>query len=483
MKSVHLKKLAFAVPLAAAAAFSSHTNAATVVTAWNDVALQAIRDTHPGPPIVARNLAILHTAIYDAWAAYDKKAEGTQYGNKLRRPKSERTDGNKKKAMSYAAYRALVDQFPTEQAKFAAKLSSLGYDPGNTSTDITTPEGIGNVAAKAIIDFRHKDGSNQLGDLHTGAYSDYTGYVSVNTPDQINDPGRWQPLRTSDGHGGTVVQSFITPHWGRVKPFAIRSWNQIRLGPPVPVNSETYSVQAKQVVEYQQYMDDREKVIAEYWADGPSSELPPGHWTLFATFVSDRDSHTMDQDAKMFFAMTNAVLDASIVSWGYKRYYDYVRPVTAIHYLYRDKIIPAYDGATVLGQDWRPYQAEWVVTPPFPEYPSGHSIFSGAAAEVLRNFTGSDAFGHHVTIPAGVSFVQPGQVPAKDISLYWGTFTEAADEAGISRRYGGIHFVQGDIDSRAAGKQIGEIGWKKALTLFGDSGPTHGGKDHDRDDD
>lgn len=474
MNSFRLRFLAAAVPLTLSLLVPASAHAETVVTAWDAVALQAIRDTHPGPPMVARALAIVHTSMYDAWAAYDKKASGTQLGDHLRRPKNERTDANKKKAISYAAYRALVDLYPSEKDKFDAKLTALGYDPANNSTDTSTPEGIGNVAAKAVIDFRHKDGSNQLGDLHPGAYSDYTGYAPVNTPDQINDPGRWQPLRTSDGHGGTVVQKYIAPHWGNVKGFAIKSWNQFRLGPPVAVDTAEYRTQAQQVVEYQQHLDDREKVIAEYWADGPSSELPPGHWALFAKFVSDRDNHTMDQDVKMLFAMTNAVLDASIVSWGTKRQYDYVRPVTAINYLYRDQIIPTWDGGTELGQDWRPYQAVTVVTPPFPEYPSGHSIFSGAAAEVLRTFTGSDSFGFSTTIPAGSSFVQPGQVPAKDIPFYWATFSEAADEAGISRRYGGIHFVQGDMDSRAAGKQIGALAWKKALNLFGDNGDGHG---------
>ena len=95
------------------------------------------------------------------------------------------------------------------------------------------------------------------------------------------------------------------------------------------------------------------------------------------------------------------------------------------------------------------------MTPPFPEYISGHSIFSSAAAEVLKRYTGSDAFGDSVTIPAGSSRVEPGLVPASNVTLSWPTFSAAADEAGVSRRYGGIHFVQGDLESRALGRKVG----------------------------
>ncbi|MDQ6759359.1 MAG: hypothetical protein M3Z32_05755 [Acidobacteriota bacterium] len=103
------------------------------------------------------------------------------------------------------------------------------------------------------------------------------------------------------------------------------------------------------------------------------------------------------------------------------------------------------------GNDWQPYQAKTVVTPPFPQYYSGH-IFSAARAEVLKLVTGSDAFGGSVKILAGSSRVEPGLVPASDVTLSWNTFSDAADEAGISRRYGGIHFVQGDLDARFRGQ-------------------------------
>jgi len=130
--------------------------------------------------------------------------------------------------ISYAAYHALSDLYPSEVTLFKDLMTSLGYDPANTLTGTSTPSGIGNLAAQAVIAFRHGDGSNQLGDLHPGAYSDYTGYVPVNDSDHINDPNHWQPLRVSDGHGGFVTQQYIAPQWGLVTPFALSSGAQFR---------------------------------------------------------------------------------------------------------------------------------------------------------------------------------------------------------------------------------------------------------------
>lgn len=315
-----------------------------VLLQWDDAALAAIRHVHPGPPQVARALAVIHTSIFDAWAAYDAVAVGTRLGGMLRRPATERTLQNKERVVSYAAYRALVDLFPSQAPTFDALMANLGYAPNDTSTDVTTATGIGNVAAVAVIAFRHHDGSNQLG-VHPGGYSDYTGYAPVNTPDQINDPNRWQPLRVSDGQGGTVIQTFVAPFWGRVIPFALTSSAQFR--PPVLRNQFRfggYQKQLEEILKYSSQLTDEQKVIAEYWADGPGSELPPGHWCLFAAYVSRRDGHDIDADARMFFALTNALLDAGISVWEAKRFFDSVRPITAVHFWKQGNMIRAWGG-------------------------------------------------------------------------------------------------------------------------------------------
>ncbi len=449
-------------------ALSPNASADTIVTDWNDQALEAIRVTRPGPPMVARMLAVTNTAMFDAWAAYDKKAVGTRLGGSLRRPEFEHTKSNREKAISFAAYRALVDLFPSMKPNFDSEMASHGYNINDTSTNLATPQGIGNVAAQAVINFRHNDGSNQLGTLNGGApYSDYTGYVPRNTWDSISNPNAWQPLRVSDGAGGFKIQKFIAPHWGAVTPFALTAPDQFSVKSPAMYPNKAYIEQAIEVVLYSALLTERQKVIAEYWADGPSSELPPGHWALFAKTVSNRDHHGINKDMKMFFSLTNAVLDASITTWDAKRSYDYVRPVTAIHYLFKGKKIPSWAGhglgtKLINGEDWRPYQASTVVTPPFSEYYSGHSTFSAACAEVLKRFTGSDYFGHSVTIAAGSSAVEPGLVPAAPVTLSWSTFSAAADEAGMSRRYGGIHFIDGDVSGRVVGRKVGKQAFEKA---------------------
>jgi hypothetical protein len=457
-----------ALSLCIGLALSSSASADTVVTDWNDQTLEAIRVTHPGPPMVARMLAVTNTAMFDAWAAYDKKAVGTRLGGTLRRPEFEHTKANKEKAMSYAAYRALVDLFPSMKPSFDAEMAARGYDINDTSTNLSTPQGIGNVAAQAVIDFRHNDGSNQLGNLNGGLpYSDYTGYVPQNTWDTLNNPNAWQPLRFSDGAGGFRVQKFIAPHWGAVTPFALTSPDQFTAKSPAMYPNKAYTKQALEVILYSAFLTDRQKVIAEYWADGPSSELPPGHWALFAKTVSNRDHHGINKDMKMFFSLTNAVLDASVITWEAKRSYDYIRPVSAIRFLFKGKKIPSWAGEGlgtrfINGEDWRPYQASTVVTPPFSEYYSGHSTFSASGAEVLKLFTGSDYFGHSVTIAAGSSAVEPGLVPHAPVTLSWPTFSAAADEAGISRRYGGIHFIDGDLAGREIGRKVGKQAYEKA---------------------
>ena len=219
-------------------------------------------------------------------------------------------------------------------------------------------------------------------------------------------------------------------------------------------------------------LTETQKVIAEYWADGPGSVLPPGHWMLFAQAVAARDRHDLDTDVKLFFLMGNAVMDAGIATWEAKRYYNTSRPITAIRSLFAGQTIASFAGANlgvqaVDGSQWMPYQSPNFITPPFPEYTSGHSAFSSAAAEILKRFTGSDRFDHTQDFAAGWSVFE-NNVPANPLRLSWATFTDAADEAGLSRIYGGIHFASGDLNSRTLGRNVGDAVWNKGMLLIGD---------------
>ncbi len=458
-----------------------------VVVRWNNALLQGVRHAKLGPPMVSRALAVAHTAIFDAWAAYDGVAVGTRLGGTVRRPARERTLANKNAAISFAAYRAAVDLFPGDRASvFDPLMASLGYDPADLSTDVSTPAGIGNITSRALLDYRHHDGSNQLGDEPGGVpgvpYSDYTGYTPLNAfmdirvpfdPASVGNPNHWQPLRYIDGSGTLVTPGFVGAQWQHVIPFAMASSSDLRspIG-PVAFGTAAYRAQCQELIDISAALTDEQKMIAEYWADGPHSELPPGHWNLFAQQVYHRDrtgdsEHDLDQAVKLFFALTNAVFDAGICAWDDKRGYDSVRPITAIRVAFQGQPIRAWAGPgrgtqTIPGERWFPYQPITFPTPPFPEYSSGHSNFSAAGAEILKQFTGSDRFGGKVTFPAGSSRIEPGLTPATDLTLSWATFSDAANQAGSSRRYGGIHFEQGDLDGRETGREVAQKCWQKA---------------------
>jgi hypothetical protein len=438
-----------------------------VVLIWDDAIVQSIIPTKPGPTVAAREIAVVHTAMYDAWSAYDAVAVPTEPHRGWRLPASEQTDANKAKAVSFAAYRALSDLFPSQQALFDTTISSLGYDKTDAGLDPTTPAGIGIAAADSVLFFRHHDGSNQLGDLAPGAYADYTGYVPVNTPTHVNDVNHWQPLMVPSGPD-LVAQKYTTPHWGLVAPFAMTSGSQFRpAAGPAHYPSAAFTAQAQALINISAGLDDHEKTIAEFWADGPGTWFPPGHWAFYGQWISRRDGHSLDDDVKMFFALGNALLDASIACWDDKRVWDSVRPITAIPFLFAGQTIMAWAGPyqgtqAIDGANWRPYQIPNNPTPPFPEFFSGHSTFSAAAAEVFRSYTGSDVFGYSFTIPAGGSAAEPGMVPASNLTITFDTFSAAADSAGMSRRYGGIHFQDGDLVGRATGRLVGAQAWAKA---------------------
>jgi hypothetical protein len=412
----------------------------------------------------------VHTAIYDAWTPYTERALPTQSDpdRVLRRPKSERTLRNKSEAISYAAYRTLLDLFPgeTQKKSFDEVMKSLGYNPLDTSTGEESPSEIGNRAAQRVLAARRDDGSNQ-----EHGYLDTTGYQPVNTADELIDPNRWQPLRV-----GSNVQTFVTPHWGLVRPFGLSSGSELRnevagmlkaydptLGP-----DQHYVEQHSQVLKLSAELDDRTKTIAEYWADGPGSVTPPGHWNVIAQYVSRRDSHDLDSDVKLYFVLNNAMMDSAIAAWDVKRYYDSIRPISAIRFLYAGKQVQAWGGpfqgtVTIDGATWRTYIP---VTPPHAEFVSGHSTVSSAAAELLKAFTGSDHYGATFKQPAGASVIEPGFTPSKQVTLSWETFTQASEQAGMSRLLGGIHISDANVGGLKIGREVAKRVWDKAQTYF-----------------
>ncbi|HSJ43246.1 MAG TPA: vanadium-dependent haloperoxidase [Euzebyales bacterium] len=456
------------------------------VLKWDEELLQTIR-ANPGatgPTITSRAIGVLHTAMFDAWAPYDATAVGV-HSRLGRRETAERTLANKQEAVSHAAHTVLVDLFPAAEADFVAQMTELGYTVGAD----TGPAADGRAAAAGVLDYRHSDGSNQ-----SNGYTDTTGYTPANGWDSVVDPWLWQPLCVplpapdATSCAGNV-QRPLTPQWGEIDGFALGDPGapgqpmslddpaSTLFYPPSPADPEGDTALA---LTDTANLTDTQKVKAEYWADGPESEFPPGHWAVLAQAVSRKRGHSLDDDVKLFFALGNAVMDAGVGAWHAKYKYDFARPITAIREQFAGQMVTSWLGpyngyGKVPGEQWRPYQDPHVVTPPFPEYVSGHSTFSAAAHMVLAAFTGSDAFRAKVTIPAGSSLFEPrtataAGTPAKDVVLSWNTLTDAADEAGWSRRWGGIHFKGGDEHGRAFGKAIGYAVWQRAQTYLDGSG-------------
>ena len=492
---------------------------ASVVVRWNEAMLAAIRSNPPSPTVISYKLYLVHEAMFDAWSLYDGAAVPTVVLDPaLRRPSSEHSDANKAAAVSQAAYHMLIRLFPDyehDTHAFSNLLHRLGYEAVDAAD--ATPAGTGFRAAQAVIASRADDGSNAENDYTDVTSSRYPYlFEALNSADpEANnapghsgfDPNHWQPLRVPTGEvvsedGFPLIdpadpasyhdQTFVTPHWGAVTPFALTSGDQFRPPPPPQMgssapytdalgqtmtNDEAYRKQFNQVLEYSANLTDYHKCIAEYWADGPRTETPPGHWNALAHGISQRDRHTLDDDVKLYFALNGAIFDASIAAWEAKRAYDFVRPASALRHLYAGQMITAWGGPglgtqTILGDTWRPYQSLTFVTPAFPEYASGHSTFSAAAADVLTRYTGSDRFYDGVTVlqddfngdgipdllgqylvPVGGNRFEAS--PSEVVVLQWETFQDAADEAAISRLYGGIHVQDGDRHGRVMGKQIG----------------------------
>ena len=501
----------------------------SIVVLWNEVMLAAVRSGSSKPTVTTRAMFMVHTAMYDAWSVYNDVAQPVELIAGLRRFPSNRTISNKEAAVAQAAYQTLVHLYPEFEAdtrSFETMLRIQGFEPDNELSEIFEPSDIGLMAAQSVINARKFDGSNQdnnYDDIVSDQYSNL--YMPQNDP-TLNGPGslafvegKWQPLRVPTGlirdeKGNPIVnnsvaesfedQLFTTPHWGAVEPFSLASGDQFRPAPPpIPgsqepytdsrgmtgTNDEIYKLHVAEILEISANLTDEQKVIAEYWADGPRSETPPGHWNALAHGVSERDRHTIDEDIKFYFALNAALFDAGIATWEAKRHYDYIRPISAIQHKFAGERVEAWGGPNegtqmIMGEKWQPYQQSDFVTPPFAEYVSGHSAFSAAAATVFTEFTGSeqyydgqtvlyfsdfnsdgvpDLLGQHVVPIHGNLFEQS---PATVVVLTWATFQEAADEAGLSRLYGGIHFVEGDLNGRKLGREVGHSAFTLASSYW-----------------
>ena len=571
----------------------------SIARRWNELLLDSIRRDIPKPTVHARNLFHTSVALYDAWATYDTVADGYVV---TERHTAADPEAAREISLSYAAYRVLSHRYAKavggeiSLACYGAFMDVLGLDPDDTHEDGDDPIAIGNRVGNVVIAAFAGDGANEA-----NGYEDTTDYTAVNPPCVVDQPGtlatqpsRWQELNLAQAEtqNGIVVeagiQQYIGPNWGYVTSFALpadsdgdgvhHDWADIPSidhaemkgwvvevirktawldhtdgemmdispgafgnnplgtndGTGHPVNPVTGQVYAPNLVP----RGDFARVLAEFWADGPKSETPPGHWNTLANTASDAPGFEhrlfgqgapvdrLRWDVSMYFALNGAVHDAAITAWGLKRAYTSSRPITLIRYMAgkgqsSDPGLASYDPAGLplepglielideesaapggrhhhlrywKGQvavrswrgepgdrandeggvgwiravDWIPYQRRTFVTPAFPGFVSGHSTFSRAAAETLTVFTGSPYFpgglGEYVAEQEKYLVFEDG--PSVAVRLQWASYHDAADQAGQSRLWGGIHIGPDDLVGRQLGSVVGLDAVARARTFL-----------------
>ncbi|WP_159450258.1 DUF6851 domain-containing protein [Actinacidiphila paucisporea] len=413
--------------------------------------------------IIVRVTTLLQHAWFDAIAPYHATAVGVT--SKLgRRPASEgATNRNKNIAIMYATLRLLSGMIPAATADWRALLTKYGLDPDNTTKDLSTPVGIGNVAGQAVVDSRLRDGMNQTGDVgrkyHPMPYHDYTGYVPVNTAYELKDPSRWQPnVVPTNKQGQWRVQEFITPQVQHVRPYTFKDVTKFRLPKPAASdvhNWRQYKAQADEILAYSAGLTDEQKMIAETFDDkfmalgisvgmaGAEKNLPFDDWFHF----------------HMITAV--AVFDALIAAWYNKNVWDCIRPINAIRHIYGDGKVKGWGGpglgtVTMKATEWSSY----LTIPDHTEFPSGSTTLYHAHAQSATRFLGSDAIDLHFPFPKGSSIIEPGVTPSQDIELHFTSWKDFADVGGMSRAYGGVHFLGAIRAGEQLGPQFGDLAYE-----------------------
>ena len=374
---------------------------ADVVTDWNNAALDAIRAGNTAPPVASRSLAILHVSIYDAVNGIARTHE--PYLVQSDAPAS----ASREAAASAAAHEALINLFPTNASTFdalhAAILAGIPNGPQKTAGIVW-----GEFVANQILAARANDGWN-----------------ATVPPPGGSGPGVWVPTPPA-------FLPYLLPQWGFVAPFAMTNSSQFRPPGPPSLDSQRYAADYNEVKELGALVGSTrtpdQTEIALFWADGAGTETPPGHWNSIAQIIADARSNTLEQNARLFALVNIAMADAAICAWDAKYTFDFWRPVTAIAFVEPEL-----------------HWMSFIVNPPFPDYVSGHSTFSAAAATVLPLFFETE----DLPFTTGSDFL-PG------VYRSFSTCMDAAEEAAASRIYGGIHFRSASEDGLQAGTGIGE---------------------------
>ncbi len=380
---------------------------------WNDIALRLIRSDATAPTIATRNLALLSSAMLDVINSIE---ETPSLLVSFAPPQAISVSA----AVSSAAYEVLRYLFPRHHEALLAFRDDLLASIPNDALKQTGLD-FGSQVGQAVIRLRRNDGWDRA--------VQYAPQSAI---------GTWQPT----GPAFDVAQH---PHWGNLDPFILQEPNEFLAPEPPSLTSETYASdfnEVKQLGEASSALrTEQQKQIARFWADGAGTETPPGHWNRIAQDIAKSQQLGLAESVRLFARLNTALADTSGVAWKTKYTYDTWRPVTAIANAQDDG-----NSATVQQNNWRPL----LVTPPHPEYVSGHSAFSAAAATIL-----SDYFGESTPFTTE-SLGLPG------VRRSFESFQQAAQEAGRSRIFGGIHFEF----SNQAGQLLGRSVANEVLKRF-----------------
>lgn len=400
--------------LAVSIAYTVH--AANPVLAWNAVALDTIRFDNTPPPAASRQLAMLHVAMFDALNGLG--GQYISYREHTNAPVGE----SREAALAAAANRVLRYGWPQFTTKFDAELQSQLLALPNDNAR-STGLAWGRQVAQDILTERVFDGATLGVDYRSSP-----------------GPGRWQPTPP-------LFASALLPQWAKVKPFTMTRPEQFRPPPPPTLDSAEWAKQFKQVKMLggtNSALRKREQTeIAWFWADGVGTQSPPGRWNDVAQQFAVARKLSLLESARLLALLNLAMADASIACWDAKFTYDWWRPVSVI------RAGGAHGNPdTEPSPDWTPL----IVTPPFPEYTSGHATFSAAAATVLGLVNGGDRFRFNLRSDGLFGTERK-----------YRRFSEAAEEAGISRIYGGIHFMAANLEGQKCGRHVGEHVWANFL--------------------
>lgn len=435
------------------------------------VIFEAVSPNASDATLVLRITTMITTAWFDAIAPYHPDAVGV-YSRLGRRPIEEGVDnGNRNTAILYASYRVLNSLLPRQSATWREMLISAGLDPDDEQENTATAVGLGNLAGKAVVAVRERDGMNQLGDegdrkYNPQPYADYLGYKPVNTAYELKDPSRWQPDIVTMGNGIFRVQQFVTPQMRVTLPYSFDKPD--RFTTPAPTKSKfqgvagnkAYREQADEVLAASAALTDYQKMAAEMF---DNKLLSLGFSSLFAALSRNL---TLEQFVQYDFLVNVAAFDTAIAVWNEKNKHDAVRPFSAIRHLYGNQLVTAWGGPgkgtvhDLPGKEWRSY----LQSADHPEYPSGSAAFCAAHAQASRRFFSSDQLGWSVPAPQGSSRIEPGVSPAADLVLGpWETWTQFEEECGLSRFWGGVHFRSALSAGKHLGRPIGDLAYEFVL--------------------